>query len=94
MRNKTDLKLVFLLEQNITEEVWTRLDKLNLVGIGVDKGGLVTTGCKDSANRGSYECGTTKFLDEVHSHNLKAHGFTFRNEWMKLYWDHGQDPYR
>jgi len=93
VRDKTDLKLVFLLEQNITEEVWTRLDKLNLVGIGVDKGGLVTTGCKDPQGRGSYECGTTDFLDVVHAHGLKAHGFTFRNEWMKLYWDHGQDPY-
>ena len=31
---------------------------------------------------------------QVHEHGYKAHVFTFRNEWQKLYWDHGQDPYR
>ena len=30
VRNKTDLKLVFLLERNITDEDWTRLDALQL----------------------------------------------------------------
>ena len=116
VRPKTELKLVFLLEQNITQQHWDRLDTLRLAGIGVDKGGtvqnmnvqvahltptftclqgnLVTPGCKDPIGRGSYECGTTDFIGEVHRHGLKAHGFTFRNEWQKLYWDHGQDPYR
>ena len=94
VREKTDLKLVFLLEQNITEEVWTRLDGLNLAGIGVDKGGLVTPGYKDDEGRGSVQWGEpTQFLETVHQHGLKAHGFTFRNEWRKLYWEHGQDPY-
>jgi len=94
VRNKTDLKLVFLLEQNITESVWERLDKIKLAGIGVDKGGLVTPGYKDQEGRGSYKWGDpTDFIDVVHQHGLKAHCFTFRNEWMKLYWDHGQDPY-
>ena len=32
VRNKTELKLVFLLEQNITDQVWDRLDALNLAG--------------------------------------------------------------
>ena len=91
----TDLKLVFLTERNLTAENWERLDKLGLTGVGVDKGGLVTPGCRDGADRGSYECGQpTDFIKEVHNHGLKAHGFTFRNEWMKLYWNHGQDPYR
>jgi len=94
VRNKTDLKLVFLTEQNLTDTVWTRLDKLNLAGMGVDKGNLVTPGHKDDIGRGSIKWGEpTDFLDVVHQHGLKAHCFTFRNEWMKLYWDHGQDPY-
>jgi len=94
VRNKTDLKLVFLTEQNLTSTVWDRLDKLKLAGMGVDKGNLVTPGHKDDANRGSEKWGApTDFLDVVHKHGLKAHCFTFRNEWMKLYWDHGQDPY-
>lgn len=97
MRNMTDLKLVFLLEQNITQKHWDRIDKLKLAGIGVDKGNLVTTGVKvyDSNNvqRGQYIGGITDFIQQVHDHGLKAHCFTFRNEWMKLYWDHGQDPY-
>eukprot|EP00092_Neocalanus_flemingeri_P004311 GFUD01004634.1.p1 GENE.GFUD01004634.1~~GFUD01004634.1.p1 ORF type:complete len:415 (-),score=88.84 GFUD01004634.1:57-1301(-) len=94
VRNKTDLKLVFLTEQNLTDTVWDRLDKLNLAGMGVDKGNLVTPGHKDDLKRGSYKWGEpTDFLDVVHEHGLKAHCFTFRNEWMKLYWEHGQDPY-
>ena len=68
VREKTDLKLVFLLEQNITEEVWTRLDGLNLAGIGVDKGGLVTPGHKDDEGRGSVQWGEpTQFLETVQS---------------------------
>merc|ERR1719402_706594 len=89
----TELKLVFLLEQNITQQHWDRIDKLKLAGIGVDKGNLVTIGASDEKGRGKYEVSTTNFIDEVHKHGLKAHCFTFRNEWMKLYWDHGQDPY-
>ena len=41
VRPKTELKLVFLLEQNITQQHWDRLDTLRLAGIGVDKGGIV-----------------------------------------------------
>ena len=39
VKNKTDLKLVFLLEQNITgnAEVWERLDNIGLAGMGIDK---------------------------------------------------------
>ena len=62
--------------------------------ITVTQGNLVTPGCDDLKNRGKYECGTTNFIQEVKEHGLKVHAFTFRNEWMKLYWDHGQDPYR
>ena len=40
VRPKTELKLVFLLEQNITQQHWDRLDRLRLAGIGVDKGGI------------------------------------------------------
>ena len=58
------------------------------------QGNLVTPGCADESGRGNYECGTTDFIKEVKTHGLKVHAFTFRNEWMKLYWDHGQDPYR
>ena len=94
VHQKTDLKLVFLLEQNITDQVWARLDELKLAGIGVDKGGLVTPGHRDEEGRGSVQWGApTSFLETVHQHNIKAHGFTFRNEWRKLYWEHGQDPY-
>ena len=60
------------------------------------QGGLVTPGCKDSSDRGYYRCNekATDIIDVVHKHGWKAHAFTFRNEYMKLYWDHGQDPYR
>ena len=54
----------------------------------------MTPGCPDGMKRGNFECGTTDFIQEVKTHGLKVHAFTFRNEWMKLYWDHGQDPYR
>ena len=39
VKNKTDLKLVFLLEQNITGNaaVWERLDNIGLAGMGIDK---------------------------------------------------------
>ena len=60
----------------------------------MDKGGLVTPGYPDSSSRGHNQWGApTDFLQTVHDHGLKAHGFTFRNEWRKLYWEHGQDPY-
>lgn len=94
VKDKTDVKLVFLTEQNLTDANWQRLDKIGLTGVGVDKGGLVTPGYKDKLGRGSYKWGEpTDFIDVVHKHDLKVHCFTFRNEWMKLYWQHGQDPY-
>ena len=39
VQNRTELPLVFLLEQNITNEVWDRIDLLGVAGIGVDKVG-------------------------------------------------------
>ena len=44
VKNKTDLKLVFLLEQNITGNtaVWERLDTIGLAGMGIDKVELVS----------------------------------------------------
>jgi len=93
VRDKTDLKLVFLLERMINDTDWARIDKLNLAGIGFDKTGLVTLGQADDIGRGQYLKETTDFIDQIHAHNLTAVGFTFRNEWMKLFWDHGQDPY-
>ena len=44
VKNKTDLKLVFLLEQNITGNtaVWERLDTIGLAGMGIDKVGIVS----------------------------------------------------
>jgi len=93
VRNKTDLKLVFLLERELSQAEWQRIDSLNLTGLGFDKGGLVTKGEPDKLGRGYSLKTTTDFIDQIHNHKLKAHGFTFRNEWMKLYWNHGQDPY-
>jgi len=94
VKNKTEVKLVFLIEQNMTDAQWDRVAKLGVVGMGVDKGGLVTPGHKDDQGRGSNQWGGhTDFLDKVHDLGLKAHCFTFRNEWMKLFWEHGQDPY-
>ena len=93
VRDKTDLKLVFLLKRNITESDWARLDMLDLVGVGMSITGLVTPGCWDQEHRGRYRCATTDFIQQAHDHGLKAHGWTFNNEWMSLYWDHGQDPY-
>jgi len=94
VKDKTDMKLVFLTNNNLTKSNWERLEKINLLGLGVDKGGLVTPGHPDSIGRGMYRWGQpTDFIQEVHSHGLKVHCFTFRNEWMKLYWESGQDPY-
>jgi len=93
VRNKTELKLVFLLERFVDEKDWARIDALQLKGIGFDKTGLVTLGEADSLGRGQFLKNTTDFIDQIHAHGLKAVGFTFRNEWMKLFWDHGQDPY-
>ncbi|XP_023330055.1 glycerophosphodiester phosphodiesterase GDPD5 [Eurytemora carolleeae] len=86
--------LVLLLERMIEEKDWERIDNLQLAGLGIDKGVLVTPGVPDEEGRGQYRSNTTQFIAKVHEHGLKAHAFTFRNEWMKLYWDHGQDPYR
>ena len=36
-----------------------------VVGIGLDKGGLVTTGQADPIGRGHYRTGVTNFLDQV-----------------------------
>merc|ERR1711972_585450 len=55
--------------------------------------GLVTLGEYDDIERGKFQTEVTDFIKQVHDHGLKAHAFTFRNEYMKLYWDHGQDPY-
>lgn len=90
----SDLKLVFLTLNNLTDAHWQRLDKIQLAGIGPWLDGLVMPGCWDQLGRGKYRCGEpTDFIEVAHSRGLKVHGFTFRNEWTKLYWDHGQDPY-
>ena len=95
MKNKTDLKLVFLIwNRNITEENWARLDKLGLAGVGLDKN-LVTPGYPDDKGRGSVKWGQpTDLLSVIHNHGLKAHCYTFSNEWTNMHWDYGQDPYR
>ena len=95
VKSKTDLRLVFLIwNRNITEEAWARLDKIGLAGVGVDKS-LVTPGHDDDQRRGRVKWGQpTDFLSVVHKHGLQSHCYTFRNEWMNLYWDYGQDPYR
>jgi len=95
VKDKTGLKLVFLTERNLTSTDWERLDAMELTGLGVDKGGLVTPGRPDSEGRGRrrWQEQPTDFIQQVHRHGLKAHCFTFRNEWMKLYWENGQDPY-
>jgi len=95
VQKKTELyKLVFLVDKNLTDSHWARLDKIRLSGIGVGKAELVTPGYKDKVGRGSYKWGEpTDFLNVVHDHKLKAHVWTFRNEWMNLYWEDGQDPY-
>jgi len=93
VKDKTDLKLVFLTERNLTREDWERLERIGVTGIGVDKG-LVIPGHQDSQGRGRHKWGGhTDLVKQAHSHGLKVHCFTFRNEWMKLYWENGQDPY-
>jgi len=36
--------------------------------MGLDKGGLVTPGAKDSQDRGSYQTGTTDIVEQVPDH--------------------------
>ena len=35
----------------------------------------------------------TKFIDQTHAMKKVIHVYTFRNEYMHLEWDYGQDPY-
>lgn len=94
VRQKVDTKFVFLTYNNLTDTVWEKLVNLNISGIGAGVNNLVTPGVKDDEGRGSYEVGgPTEFIDIAHRYGMKVHGWTFANEWMKLYWDHGQDPY-
>merc|ERR1719348_275931 len=94
VKNITKDKRMMLIAQNLTEDQWDMVENLGLYGMGIDKDGLITPGYPDELGRGRYEYpGHTDFIEKVHELGLKSHVWTFRNEWMKLYWDHGQDPY-
>ena len=65
---------------------WAMDNKVD--GFGVTKDALVR---KTSDNH--IEKVNTKFVEDTHAMGKQIHVYTFRNEYMHLVWEYGQDPY-
>ena len=57
-------------------------------GFGISKDALVLKTPDNHIDRVN-----TTFIEDTHAMGKQVHVFTFRNEYMHLVWDYGQDPY-
>ena len=69
---------------NITE--WAQAYDVN--GFGLDKDVLVLKNKDNHINRTN-----TMYIEDAHKIGKDIHVYTFRNEYIHLAWDYGQDPY-
>ena len=60
----------------------------NIDGFGVTKDALVLKTSDNHIDRVN-----SRFVEDTHAIGKQVHVFTFRNEYMHLLWDYGQDPY-
>ena len=61
----------------------------NVDGFGVSKDAALVTKTKDN----HIDTINTKFIEDTHAMGKLVHAYTFRNEYMNLVWEYGQDPY-
>ena len=69
---------------NITE--WAQAYDVN--GFGLDKDVLVLKNKDNHINTTN-----TMYIEDAHKIGKDVHVYTFRNEYIHLAWDYGQDPY-
>ena len=97
VKDKTNLKRVLLMDHIFSEidknpqllidiRAWAIENKVD--GFGVSKDRLVIK-TKDN----HIQEVNTKFIEDTHAMEKFVHVFTFRNEYMHLVWEYGQDPY-
>ena len=60
----------------------------NVGGYGVNKNALVT-----KTHDNHIDEINSKFVEDTHAMGQEVHVYTFRNEYMHLVWEYGQDPY-
>ncbi|CAB4065842.1 E3.1.4.46 [Lepeophtheirus salmonis] len=81
LQSKTPMKRIFLVkrEPKFTESLWEELSD---------------NGIYDSNDPGLIRFVERERIETIHSYGLKAHLYTFRNEWTDIPWDFGKDPYK
>ena len=97
IKDKTSLKRVFLMdniwsdikeEPSLLTEIQNWAIDNNIDGFGVTKDALVLKTSDNHIDRVN-----SRFVEDTHAIGKQVHVFTFRNEYMHLLWDYGQDPY-
>ena len=92
LEGKTRLKTLFLFKLELHPNLWKNITdwatKHNVHAFGLNKDALVTKTEDNHINRTN-----TMVVDDIHAIGKKVHVYTFRNEYMHLAWDYGQDPY-
>nr|CAB3263911.1 probable glycerophosphoryl diester phosphodiesterase 3 [Phallusia mammillata] len=85
MSPETDLPLILLTHDTFSDEQLVNISRI-CYGIGVDKKLIVELKENKIWKR-------LPLIQQAHNVGLKVHGFTYRNEYMYLAWDYGEDPY-
>ncbi|XP_040570474.1 uncharacterized protein [Lepeophtheirus salmonis] len=99
LQSKTPMKRIFLVkrEPKFTESLWEELSDNGIYGVGIPKSLIIRTTTENDTD--SNDPGLIRFVERerietIHSYGLKAHLYTFRNEWTDIPWDFGKDPYK
>ena len=97
LQNKTGLKRIFLMDPILLEiktnpDLWKDIIDWSIVynvdGFGMNKDAIATK------NETNHINGTNPmFIEDAHAIKKQIHVWTFRNEYMHLAWNYGQDPY-
>ena len=75
-------------EPSLLKEIQNWAIDNNIDGFGVTKDALVLKTSDNHIDRVN-----SRFVEDTHAIGKQVHVFTFRNEYMHLLWDYGQDPY-
>ena len=75
-------------EPSLLKEIQNWAIDNNIDGFGVTKDALVLKTSDNHIDRVN-----SRFVEDTHAVGKQVHVFTFRNEYMHLLWDYGQDPY-
>ena len=75
-------------DPNLLKDIQSWSVENNVDGFGVNKDALVIRTTDNHIDKIN-----TQFIEDTHSMQKLVHVYTFRNEYMHLVWEYGQDSY-